>query len=558
MFKNVRIGVRLYLLVAFMAVILIGIGAYGLHGLSSSNAIIKSMYEDRVVCMGQIAEITRLNLLNRIEILATLEDPKPEVIGKRTAQVEENIQKINAVWKEYTSTYLTPDEKVLADKFVEDRKKLREDGFNPVIEALRANKIDEARKINVERIRPSAKPVQEGAHNLMKLQEDVAKELFDKSQKDYSLIRNASISCIIVGLLLSIIVAWWIINSVIVPINKVVDVANGLAAGDLTVDIDVTSEDETGRLMSAMKAMVGKLRTTVETISTSSDNVASASQQLSASSEQMSDGVSEQSNKASQIATSATEMSQTVIDVARNASSIASSALETATLAKDGEAIVSISIEKVRAIATTVSESAQLIISLGERSKQIGEIVNVIKDIADQTNLLALNAAIEAARAGEQGRGFAVVADEVRKLAERTAKATSEIGGMIVSIQDETGKAVTSMDGATKMVETGVEYTSKAGEALGGIVKSINSLQSMVEQIASATEEMSTVSETITSDIEAIANVARETTVSSMQASQSASELSKMSSDLQEVVGYFKVGSKEAAYKVNNRALRLA
>ncbi|MBF0467180.1 MAG: methyl-accepting chemotaxis protein [Nitrospirae bacterium] len=557
MFNNMKIGVRLYLLVAFMAVILVGIGTYSLNSLSSSNAIIKTIYEDSVVTMGQIAEIARLNSFNRVNLLAALEDPKPEVIKQRTALVEEGVQKINDLWKEFTSVSLTPEGKALADKFAEDRRKLTEEGFYPIIEALRANKIEEANRIKVERFVPYSKPLIEDSRNIILLQKDIAKGLYDKSQKDYSLIRNISVSSIIVGLLFSIIFAWWIINSVIIPINKAVDVANSLADGDLTVDIDVTSKDETGHLMSAMKAMVGKLKTIVETISTSSNNVASASRQLSSSSEQMSDGVSEQSNKASQIATSATEMSQTVMDVAKNASSIASSALETATLAKDGEEIVSKSIEKVRAIATTVSESAQLIISLGERSKQIGEIINVIKDIADQTNLLALNAAIEAARAGEQGRGFAVVADEVRKLAERTAKATSEIGGMIVAIQHETEKAVTSMDGATKMVETGVEYTGKAGNALSGIVKSISSLQSMVEQIASATEEMSTVSETITSDIEAIANVARETTVSSAQATQSATELSKMSSDLQEVVGHFKVGLTETAYKGNNRALRL-
>ncbi|MBF0565009.1 MAG: methyl-accepting chemotaxis protein [Nitrospirae bacterium] len=372
----------------------------------------------------------------------------------------------------------------------------------------------------------------------------------DKTQSIVKMIGNTLTTIVVMFVVIlaaGIIITIWIGNTIVRPLQEAIDVSNRMAEGDLTMDIGVSATDETGQLLSAMKNMAEKLKNIMYTIRTSSDDVASASRDLSASSEQMSNGISEQSNRASQIATSSTQMSQTVVDVARNASTIASSATEAATLAKDGETIVGKSIEEVKSIANAVSESAKLIITLGQRSNQIGDIINVIKDIADQTNLLALNAAIEAARAGEQGRGFAVVADEVRKLAERTAKATSEIGGMIVSIQQETQKAVTSMDGATHMVETGVEYASKAGDALSGIVQSINSLQSMVEQIASATEEMSTVSETITSDIETIANVSQETNLSAEQITRSASNLSKISSDLQKVVGHFNVnaGSKE-------------
>ncbi len=174
------------------------------------------------------------------------------------------------------------------------------------------------------------------------------------------------------------------------------------------------------------------------------------------------------------------------------------------------------------------------------RQKNIGEIVSVIKDIADQTNLLALNAAIEAARAGEQGRGFAVVADEVRKLAERTSKATSEIGSMIGAIQDEVQKAVASMNEGTKRVEIGVEYSSNAGEALKNIVRSVDNLQSMVQQIASATEEMSTVSEQISSDIETIANVSKETSAGSEQIAQSSSDLARLASKLSDLVRQFR------------------
>jgi methyl-accepting chemotaxis protein len=188
-----------------------------------------------------------------------------------------------------------------------------------------------------------------------------------------------------------------------------------------------------------------------------------------------------------------------------------------------------------------VGESAVFVKSLGDRSKQISEIITVINEIADQTNLLALNAAIEAARAGEQGRGFAVVADEVRKLAERTAHATAEISEMIKSIQAEVTKAVSAMENATKKVESGVEFSGQAGGALQSIVAHVDDLHAMVQQIASATNEMTATSEQISRDIESIATISKETSVGSEQTSHASGELARLSLDLQRVVGDFKL-----------------
>ncbi len=200
-----------------------------------------------------------------------------------------------------------------------------------------------------------------------------------------------------------------------------------------------------------------------------------------------------------------------MLDIARNASSIETSATGTAGMARDGEGVVERSVEKIRAIAKTLGESAELIKLLGERSNQIGAIISVINDIADQTNLLALNAAIEAARAGDAGRGFAVVADEVRKLAERTGNSTSEIGGMINAIQTEVRRAVLSMDNITKEVNVGVDLSNETGGVLRDIVAAVEQLHLMVQQIASATEEMTTSSDEIHKDIEGIASVSRKT-----------------------------------------------
>ncbi len=376
---------------------------------------------------------------------------------------------------------------------------------------------------------------------LIGLEKKLSKDRYDYSIKDFNFTIIIFISVIAVSVVLSLLVSLLVRRAIIRPVLEAIEVTTKIAEGDLLQHVDVTSNDEIGKLMEAIKNMGGKLKEVLTETKAAADNLASSSQELSANSEQMSKGVAEQSNRSSQIATSAEEMSQTVVDIAKNASAMSTSAAETTVIAQEGENIVDRSIQEVKAIADTVNESAELMSSLGERSKQIGDIVDVIKDIADQTNLLALNAAIEAARAGDQGRGFAVVADEVRKLAERTSKATTEIGSMITAIQHEVEKAVLNMSDGTKRVVVGVDFATKAGDALHSIVSSVQGLQTMVQQIASATEEMLTTSEVISGDIETIASVSKDTLSTSGQIAQSASDLAELSLMLQRLVGRFKV-----------------
>ena len=375
----------------------------------------------------------------------------------------------------------------------------------------------------------------------VKQQTDEASAMTGNVQKSIGQIMVVLLVISLITIVSGFLIAWYITSSVVRPLIRAVDVSNSIANGDLTVKIESDSNDETGQLLNSMNNMVANLKKLIAGIKETSSNMASASEQLSASSEEMSKGVVSQSDRSTQIASAAHEMSQTVVEIARNASSIAVSASGTANVAKEGEHIVDKSVSEVKDIAATVSESSKVMVSLGERSRQIGDIIRVISEIADQTNLLALNAAIEAARAGEQGKGFAVVADEVRKLAERTAKATSEIGSMIGAIQEEVQKSVTSMDEVSKMVGTGVEFSTQTGEALHKIVSSVSELQMMVQQIASATEEMSATSEQISGDIMAVANVSKETSTGSEQIAGASSEVARLASRLLEMGGQFKV-----------------
>jgi methyl-accepting chemotaxis protein len=374
---------------------------------------------------------------------------------------------------------------------------------------------------------------------MVKYQEELTNAGAMAAQATY---RNARLILLGIGafvLVFAVFLASFLTRSITKPLSEGVLVAHKIAEGDLTAQIDTSRTDETGQLLGAMKDMVTKLQHIIGEVKSAAKNIASASKELNENSELMSEGAIEQAGRSSQVATASEEMSQTVLDIAKNTSSIETSATETARMAKDGEGVVDGSVEKVKSIAKRIDQSAELIKSLGERSNQIGEIINVINEIADQTNLLALNAAIEAARAGEAGRGFAVVADEVKKLAERTANSTAEIGSMINSMQGEVKQIVVSMGDITSEVKSGVELSIQAGGVLRTIVGSVDQLHIMVQQIASATEEMASTSEEINRDIETIASVSKETSGNSEQIARASRELAGLSVNLEGVVAGF-------------------
>ena len=351
-----------------------------------------------------------------------------------------------------------------------------------------------------------------------------------------------TVAVCIIGVLVAAVLSWFIIKSITLPIVHIGDAASRVAGGDFTRDLDVTTDDELGRLAASFNEMQGALRDTIKKIAETSAHVASASAQLSATAEQIARGASDQDSQAAQVATAMDEMSATVMEVARNSAQAADSSKEAASTANDGGGIVERTVNSMEKIAKTSEDTSRIINALGQSSDKIGEIVAVINDIADQTNLLALNAAIEAARAGEQGRGFAVVADEVRKLAERTTKATKEIASMIRTIQDDTTGAVSAMDEGGKDVTEGVALAREAGTALENIVGKVTTVTEMVQRIAAAAEEQSTASEQISGNVEAIANVVKQNASAAQESSTSAQELANLAQELQALVSRFDIG----------------
>jgi methyl-accepting chemotaxis protein len=322
--------------------------------------------------------------------------------------------------------------------------------------------------------------------------------------------------------------------------SEVTGIAQRVAAGDLSCAAAVKNGYEDS-LMAAMNGMVSSLRILVSKTVDISSGIAAASNQLHSTAEQIATGAEEVAAQTNTVATAGEEMSATSNDIALNCQFAAEGSRFASEAAVSGAKVVDETIAVMDNIAERVKNSASAVKSLGSRSNQIGAIVGTIEDIADQTNLLALNAAIEAARAGEQGRGFAVVADEVRALAERTTRATREIGEMIKAIQKETGAAVIAMEEGVVEVGKGSEKAASSGQALKNIMHQINSVTTQIHQVATAAEEQTATTSEISSNMQKITGVVHQTARGAEETAAAAAQLSGQAGQLQALVGQFRL-----------------
>jgi methyl-accepting chemotaxis protein len=335
------------------------------------------------------------------------------------------------------------------------------------------------------------------------------------------------------------------LDSVIRPIEEGAKTLSKMAEGDLTARVTGSYHGDHRRIVESINAVAESLMRALRDVSEAVGATASASSQISSSTEEMAAGAQEQTSQTTEVAGAVEEMTKTILENSRNAGTAADTAKRAKQSAEQGGRVVEESISGMKRIAEVVNRSAETVMELGKSSDQIGEIISVIDDIADQTNLLALNAAIEAARAGEQGRGFAVVADEVRKLAERTTKATKEIAGMIRKIQSDTAGAVSSMEEGTQEVKDGIEHANRAGASLREIVDVSQKVTDMVSQIAAASEEQSSASEEISRNVEAISKVSGETALGTQQIARAAEDLNRLTENLQQLISRFTLNARE-------------
>jgi methyl-accepting chemotaxis protein len=350
-----------------------------------------------------------------------------------------------------------------------------------------------------------------------------------------------------VGLLavlgLSVLLAWLVSRTITGPVKEVVDSIKDIAQGegDLTKRLPIHGDNEVGELCLWFNTFVSKLHGIISQVSDSAVQLASSSSELQSTSGEMSQSISRLSSQSTSLATAGEEMSATSSDIANNCHLAADKAGGASSKASEGVQVVGESISVMQTIATRVKKAADTVEMLGNRSDQIGTIVGTIEDIADQTNLLALNAAIEAARAGEQGRGFAVVADEVRALAERTTRATKEIGDMIKTIQKETKDAVTTMEQSVAQVEQGSSHAAASGRSLQEILEIINCVTEQISQIATAAEEQTCTTREISNNVLNLNELAHQNSSAINESAAAADGVSRQAEELQRLVNQFRL-----------------
>jgi methyl-accepting chemotaxis protein len=347
------------------------------------------------------------------------------------------------------------------------------------------------------------------------------------------------------GLVIGSTIAILVPRSLSQSLSGMMTLIHEIANNNLSVDdLIIASSDELGRASEALNTMKNNLENLIHTISETAEHVASVSEKISNSATQQAERAETQEGQALQVASAMQQMSVAVNDVSQNSQRAAEASHQAAETARQGGTIVENSLAKMRGIADSVSATAKTIQDLGKSSEQIGHIIGVINDIADQTNLLALNAAIEAARAGEQGRGFAVVADEVRKLAERTTIATKEVAQMVRNIQEQTKTAVAAMQDGTKQVQHGVATTTQAGGSLKQIIQVSEQVGEMISHIATASTEQSSATEQVNQNVEQITRLLKESAVGAKQSATACQDLSGLALDLTKMVGHFNVQAK--------------
>ncbi|MDH1623947.1 methyl-accepting chemotaxis protein [Pseudomonas chengduensis] len=376
---------------------------------------------------------------------------------------------------------------------------------------------------------------------IVRISETLYKFQMERMAIESAQARSLQIGATLLALLFGVLAAWIITRQITRPLQDTLGAVKRIADGDLTASVRVDRRDEMGQLQQGIQHMATTLRELIGGIRDSVTQIASAAEELSAVTEQTSAGANSQKSETDQVATAMHEMSATVQEVARNAEQASQAANDADGQARLGDQVVAEVISQIERLAAEVGRSSEAMTGLQQESDKIGSVMDVIKSVAEQTNLLALNAAIEAARAGEAGRGFAVVADEVRGLAQRTQKSTEEIEALIAGLQSGTQQVAAVMRNSRNLTDSSVELTRKAGDSLGSITLAVSNIQSMNQQIAAAAEEQSAVAEEISRSILSVRDVSEQTATASDETAKSSAELARLGGQLQSMVSRFRV-----------------
>tara|TARA_R110001599_G_scaffold64023_4_gene179542 strand:+ start:227613 stop:229355 length:1743 start_codon:yes stop_codon:yes gene_type:complete len=512
MLKNITIKSLLILVMAVLSILLATIGIFSLQALNTTNNSLQSVYEDRMVPVGQIDTMITLTMMNQMDLSSSVLG-NPDLVPAKMDAIDKRTATISKTYEAYLATYITPEEKVLVDKFAAARATYLEKALKPAVAATRGGNILRVNELVNGPIEELFPIVLESAQALMDYQLHVAKSEYEHAQSRYAMVRNVSTGAIVFGVLLAIFMAFWLIRAIARPLNEAVGIARSVAEGDLTQQIEVHSTNETGQLLQALKDMNDSLASTVSTVRRGTETITVASGEIAAGNTDLSNRTESQASSLEETASSMEELTSTVRQNADNARQANQLVVTASEIAVKGGSVVS-------EVVTTMG-------SIKDSSRKIVDIIGVIDSIAFQTNILALNAAVEAARAGEQGRGFAVVASEVRNLAQRSASAAKEIKSLI--------------DDSVNKVDVGSKLVDQAGNTMEEIVNSVKHVADIMSEITSASLEQSEGIEQVNQAVTQMDEMTQQNAALVEEAAAAAQSLKDQAVELSRAVSIFKV-----------------
>ena len=536
--RTMNIAPRAFLGFSLIGALMLILGIFALSQMSKIRAAGDLVAQNSVPSIQSLDGLTVAGIRMRVLSYRLLTNREPDVQDKTVELFAVRNKQISDAQALYEKLIASPEERAAYADYVRLLAEYRQIEARLISLSRAGNVADMAKLLNGE----SATNSDQMNMVLAKLAEINSKQLTATNQEaasEYSSAFNLVVGLLIVATALTMLFAWLLTNSITRPIASALEAAETIAAGNLTRPIKVDGTDEAGRLLLAMQKMQEKLRDTLMRISGSATQLASAAEELNAVTDESARGLSQQNNEIEQAATAVNEMTSAVEEVARNAVSTSEASKNATASAGDGRDLVQETVNAIERMSGDVQSTADLIGNLAEESRDIGKVLDVIRGLADQTNLLALNAAIEAARAGEAGRGFAVVADEVRALAHRTQQSTSEIERMVGSIQGGTEKAVGSMRNSTERAESTLNIAKGAGLALDTINTAVVEINERNLGIAAAAEEQAPVAREVDRNLVNIRDLSAQSSNGASQTSAASGELTRLAVDLNSMVSRF-------------------